>query len=253
MDRDRILHKSAVVGWCLLTFILGALSGIVYSNRCAEETRAQQTQVAKPTRAQNPPPLLKGAPLLREVQKGGYILFVRHADKSRGKIDGSAVSHSVFDYVSSMPKRKIHHPTYKGPHHLSEKGLAEAWVLGEIIKDLGIPIGRVYTSPIARCVETAELAFGKAQNESALIGTGLYSESEKQHVLDQRRALFLTEPDSGTNTVIVGHSSTLPPLGIKIRNPQSGTVVLKASNGTIKFIADLTPLDWARLLEKPAA
>ena len=47
--------------------------------------------------------------------------------------------------------------------NLTDKGRGEARAIGEHVKRLGIPIGTVLASPFCRTMETARLAFGKAQ------------------------------------------------------------------------------------------
>src|SRR5260221_1427433 len=47
--------------------------------------------------------------------------------------------------------------------NLTDKGRNEARAVGEHIKRLGIPVGTVLASPLCRTMETARLAFGKAQ------------------------------------------------------------------------------------------
>lgn len=90
--------------------------------------------------------------LWREVEKGGYVLLMRHAQTVSGV--GDPPGFSLDDC--------------KTQRNLSDEGRAQARHTGEAFRTRGIPLDTVRTSAWCRCVETAKLAFGKADVWSAL-------------------------------------------------------------------------------------
>lgn len=126
------------------------------------------------------------ASLLASLRSGGYVLACRHAITDRSRGDARRVD---FDDPSTQ-------------RVLNDAGRDQARRLGEVIRRQQIPIGEVLTSPYARTVESAELAFGPAEVSSALYGGG----ADKRRRLD---ALLEREPDPGTNRVLMTHQGIL--------------------------------------------
>ena len=75
------------------------------------------------------------------------MLYLRHTSTDFSK-DDSKMS-SFDDCANQRP--------------LVDKGRDEARAIAGRLKRLAIPIGKVYASPFCRTVETAMLAFGKAE------------------------------------------------------------------------------------------
>ena len=81
------------------------------------------------------------------MRKGGYVLYIRHTSTDFSRDDSKSTSFE--DCANQRP--------------LTDKGRDEARAMAGHLKRLGIPIDRVYASPFCRTVETAMLAFGKAE------------------------------------------------------------------------------------------
>lgn len=90
--------------------------------------------------------------LWREVEKGGYLLLMRHAQTVSG--------------VGDPPGFTL--DDCKTQRNLSDEGRAQARRTGEAFRARGIALETVRTSAWCRCVETAKLAFGKADVWPAL-------------------------------------------------------------------------------------
>src|SRR5947207_2532890 len=71
------------------------------------------------------------AALVRMLRAGGFVLYVRHAATDFSKNDAAMTS-----YEDCASQR-----------NLTEEGRAAARRVGEAIKELGIPVARVYASP----------------------------------------------------------------------------------------------------------
>lgn len=131
-------------------------------------------------------PGVQEASLLASLRSGGHVFACRHAITDRSRGDARRVD---FDDPSTQ-------------RVLSDAGRSQARRLGEIIRRQRIPIGEVLTSPYARTVESAELAFGSAEVSTALYGGG----GDKRRRL---AALLEREPEPGTNRVLMTHQGIL--------------------------------------------
>lgn len=88
---------------------------------------------------------------------------------------------------------------------LTDKGRDEARAVAAHLKRLGIPVDKVYASPFCRTVETAMLAFGKAEKSPAVRGGPVQSDDPKRY--DGLRKLLSTPPAPGRNNAISSHGN----------------------------------------------
>ena len=127
--------------------------------------------------------------LVEELRRGGYVLYLRHTSTDFSKNDAKMTS-----YEDCASQR-----------NLTDKGRDEARAVGGHIKRLGIPIGKVYASPFCRTVETAMLAFGKAEKTQEVRGGPVQSDDPKRY--DPLRKLLATPPAPGANNVVSSHGN----------------------------------------------
>src|SRR6185503_14767880 len=132
---------------------------------------------------------LAGPQLLTELRKGGYVLYIRHTSTDFSRNDAKMASYE--DCANQRP--------------LTDKGRDEARAIAGHLKRLAIPIGRVYASPFCRTVETAMLAFGKAEKTNEARGGPLKSDDPKRY--DALRKLLSTPPAAGQNNVVSSHGN----------------------------------------------
>jgi phosphohistidine phosphatase SixA len=119
--------------------------------------------------------------LLHQLRSGGYVLVMRHAITDRSRMDRSPV-----DFADRSTQR-----------NLSEAGIEQAKTIGRDIEALRIPLGAIHASAYARATETADLAFGRVQIDSALHLTR--REAELRRLLTER-------PEPGSNRLLVTHN-----------------------------------------------
>jgi histidine phosphatase superfamily protein (branch 1) len=127
--------------------------------------------------------------LVEELRKGGYVLYIRHASTDFSKNDANMKS-----YEDCASQR-----------NLTDKGRDEARALGAHIRRLGIPIGKVYASPFCRTVETAMLAFGRAEKTQEVRGGPATPDDPARYA--PLRQLLGTAPAKGVNNVISSHGN----------------------------------------------
>jgi phosphohistidine phosphatase SixA len=164
--------------------------------------------------------------LIAALKQGGYILLFRHGKTDWAQRDADLVN--VADRASQR--------------NLREEGRKESIETGKAIAALHIPIGTVMSSPMWRCRDTAELAFGHADTTSDWFQKGARRR-------DARLRLLSTPPAPGKNLAIVTHQDVLLPI-TKLRRDELGEgealIVKPLGNGAFEVLAQVTPADWIR-------
>ena len=145
---------------------------------------AQGTTAADPARDAAPgvtilSPALGAVELLARLRDGGLVLACRHA---------------ITD-----PEGRDRGPAREQQRNLTAEGAEQARTLGRRVRAAGVPIGGVFTSPMYRTRESAELSFGEVTLSSALRG----------EPSAERQALFFEPPAAGTNRVLMTHQGVL--------------------------------------------
>ena len=173
---------------------------------------------------------LAGAQLVTELRKGGYLLYIRHTSTDFSRNDAQMTSYE--DCASQRP--------------LTDKGRDEARAIAGHIKRLGIPIGMVYASPFCRTVETAMLAFGKAEKTQDVRGGPVKSDDPKRY--DALRKLLSAPPAPGKNTVISSHGNPYHAVfGPPYLAEGEIAVVRPGGNGRFEALARIPLAGWESL------
>jgi phosphohistidine phosphatase SixA len=133
-------------------------------------------------------PALQGAPLLATLQRGGYILYFRHASTDFGRSD-----ERMTGYEDCATQR-----------NLTDQGRAEARAIGAALRELAIPVDRVLASPFCRTLETAQLIFGRGEASPAVRGGPADAASGRYAELV---ALLSTPLQDGANLALVSHGN----------------------------------------------
>ena len=112
-------------------------------------------------------PVQAAAPedLFGRLRRGNAVLLMRHAATEPGL--GDPKGYRLDDCATQR--------------NLSEAGRTHARSVGERLKRERILIERVYSSPWCRCRETAQLAFGRAEDWDALSSVFDFPEREPEY------------------------------------------------------------------------
>ena len=164
--------------------------------------------------------------LIDDLKKGGYVIFFRHAHTNWAERD------SVEGDFSNRARQR----------NLSEAGQREAGQVGIAFKILEIPIDRVLASPMWRCRDTAEFAFGQYDTTGLLFWKGA-------SFREARIKMLSTAPSKGKNLILVGHQDQLIPIvpGLQRDQLAEGDALIFKPEGGEKFkvVRQVTPFDWA--------
>ena len=170
---------------------------------------------------------------LRLLRAGGNVIFFRH-----GKTDMLAKDQDGGAW-----------PDCSWQRNLSPMGRAAALEMGEAFGLLEIAVGDVLSSPYCRCMETAQLAFGRVEAVPALAPRASGAPGSGMRAAGQAlRELLARDVPPGTNTVVVAHIFNA--LGALGRIPEEGEafVVRRNTAGEPEVAAAITMTQWGDLV-----
>jgi phosphohistidine phosphatase SixA len=132
---------------------------------------------------------LSGTRLVEALQRGGYVLLMRHASSPREVPD----------------ERSANRDNVNRERQLDAKGRATATAMGDALRTLTIPLGDVLTSPTYRARETVRLAGLPNPRPQAELGDGGQSMQGVAPAQTAWLKMHATAFPRGTNTVLVTH------------------------------------------------
>jgi phosphohistidine phosphatase SixA len=182
---------------------------------------------AQPSPERGAAPAQESSPaeVLREMRRGGYVLYLRHAATDPTQNDAGMTS-----FTDCRHQR-----------NLVDKGRYDAQMIGGSIRALAIPIQKVLASPYCRTVETAELAFGRIEKLNEMRYSGPAQPGEDRYA--ELRKLLATPPKPGTNIVIVGHGSPMQAIaGLSLGEGEM--VIIRPLGDRFEVFARIRASDW---------
>ena len=149
--------------------------------------------------------------LINELQKGGKLIFIRHAYAPGG---GDPDNFDINDCATQR--------------NLSDAGRVQSKKIGNFFEENKIPIGKVYSSEWCRCKETASIAFSEYKTEKFL--NSFFSEKFKKNKNLQIKNLrsYIDKWDKKKNLIFVTHYVVI--LEILDYAPSSGEIVISDTN-----------------------
>jgi broad specificity phosphatase PhoE len=172
---------------------------------------------------------MSDAVLVEALRGGGFNIYFRHAQTEWSQEDKVA---RAGDWTSCDPARM---------RQLSEAGRATARRIGEAIRRLAIPVGKVMTSQYCRTAETArEMGIGTVETTTEIMNmraAGFLGGREA--VAELARRVLATPPAPDSNTVLVAHGNLM--------QAAAGAYTGEAGAGVFRPQPDG---GWARLAER---
>ncbi len=149
------------------------------------------------------------------LEGGGQVVLVRHAITTPG--------------VGDPPGMRLDECSTQ--RNLTDEGRGHARRIGEAFRKRKVPVERVLSSPWCRCIETARLAFGKAELSQPL--SNLFGRQENRPKQLEQLNVLVSERRKGANLLLVSHGSTISALtGI---SPGTGEMVVLTPQGAGRF------------------
>ncbi len=200
---------SKIYGYTLAILLLIASPSLVFAGQVS-------TQLHTP------------AQLIKALQSGGHIMYMRHGPTLRDQKD-----------ASNNPLKSC-----DNQRNLSPDGRAAVAKIGASLKALNIPIGGVFSSPFCRCKDTAQLVFGDYKVIDDLKFSLTKNKAESKQLGDTLYSLFENSPITAKNQVFVGHTSNLREgLGVWPK-PEAVVVVFQKHKGELIYKGMIKPYEW---------
>lgn len=173
--------------------------------------------------------------LVTAMKQGGYVIVLRHGATNPDQADTDP----------------LHRDNIASQRLLSTQGRAVATRVGDSFRNLGIPLGRVYSSEFNRATETAKLVSGKSATTTPDVTEGglVVSPAENARRAKALREMASTTPDAGVNTLIVTHKpNILDAFGEDWFDSKEGEASVFKPDGSksLVLVARLQPADWIR-------
>ena len=149
------------------------------------------------------------------LKGGGQVVLIRHTITTPGAGDPPGMR---LDDCGTQ-------------RNLTDEGRRHARRIGEEFRSHGVPVERVLSSPWCRCLETARLAFGKAETSAPL--SNLFGRGENRERQVQEMRTLVGEKRGGANLVLVSHGSTI--LALTGVSPATGEMVVVTPQGEGRF------------------
>jgi len=172
------------------------------------------------------------------LRAGGLVILMRHGPTNPAPADGE--------------------------RNLNDAGKTMARNFGEALRQMRTPVGKVYTSELNRAYQMAVLAgftvidktadlteTSAAMGKPSDIEAGrTVSSDEKSRRADALRKILGTQPDEGTNTIIITHKpNIIDALGEGWTDVKEGeaSIFRPAPNGSYHLIARVQIEEWPKL------
>jgi broad specificity phosphatase PhoE len=173
--------------------------------------------------------------LAAALHKGGLVIVVRHG--------------ATFpDQADTDP---FHLDNVAAQRNLNDNGKALAKSFGESLRQVSVPIGRVYTSKFNRAYETAVLAGFKDIEKTADLTEGglVVSPNENNRRAEALRKMLATAPAPGANTLLITHKPNIvDALGKDWFDVKEGEAsIFLPENGRYTLVARVQMADWPRI------
>jgi phosphohistidine phosphatase SixA len=166
------------------------------------------------------------------LRAGGFIIVVRHGATFPDRADTDPLN---FGNVAAQ-------------RNLNDKGKVLAKAFGDAIREIGIPVGKVYTSKYNRAYETAVIAGFKDIEKTADLTEGglVVSPNENNRRIEAFHKMLGTVPQPGTNTILITHKPNIVDgLGKDWFDVKEGEASLfRPENGSYKLVVRVQMEEW---------
>ena len=174
--------------------------------------------------------ILSTSELIKTLQKGGYIIYMRHGPTNRAQRDTDRQN------LENCQTQR----------NLSESGRKQMTLVGNAIRALKIPVGEVLSSPYCRCKDTAKLCFGRFKVEPDLQFSISKNKVESSRLGQRLHAMMMEAKPGSKNIVLVGHTANLKDgLGVWPK-PEGVIVVFQKQGDKIVFKGMIKPGEWPK-------
>ena len=177
------------------------------------------------------------------LQEGGHVIYFRHAQKGQA----SDIAPRLPEKFESCLFPKI---------LLTEAGVSSMNSLGEQFERLNIPVGKVISSPVCRCIESAWFSFGEAIVDFSL--NGVYErDNDGSYIINNNvteelainlRRILVEVPIENSNTLLFAHSSNILALtGLQLQQGEAA-IFKPDGQGHFTYVSRMNLDKWKLLV-----
>lgn len=174
------------------------------------------------------------------LRVGGLVIVVRHGATFPDQADTDPLN---FDNIAAQ-------------RNLNDKGKSLAKAFGDALREVGAPIGTVYTSRYNRAYETAVIAGFKdiVKTPDLTEGGLVVSPNENNRRAEALRKMLATPPKAGPSTILITHQpNIIAALGKDWFDVKEGEAsIFRPENGTYQLLARVQMDEWARIAKVAA-
>ncbi len=171
--------------------------------------------------------------LAESLKKGGYTIFFRHERTTMTEILRDQLPYNF--------------ENCEGQRMLSPTGIASSQETGLAFKILNIPIETVFTSPICRSEDTAQLAFKQFKVTNQLMVQNKEMSRTKDDVSRDLKTLVNQPHNSIQNVVLIGHLGNV--MGLKELPSEGEAIVLKPDGKSgITIVGRILAAQWGDIV-----
>jgi phosphohistidine phosphatase SixA len=178
---------------------------------------------------------LQDADVAKALRAGDLVMVVRHGATFPDQADTDPLN---FNNIAAQ-------------RNLNEKGKALAKAFGDTLRQVGVPVGKVYTSKYNRAYETAVIAgFKDIEKTQDLTEGGLIvSPNENNRRAEALRKLIATPPTPHTVTILITHQPNIvAALGKDWFEVKEGEAsIFRPADGGYKLVARVQMDAWPRI------
>ncbi len=158
--------------------------------------------------------------IAQALRAGGLVMVIRHGATFPDQADTDPLN---FDNVAAQ-------------RNLNDKGKALAKAFGDSLRQVGIPVGKVYTSKYNRAYETAVVAGFKDIEKTA-------------RRIEAFHKMLGAAPRPGTNTILITHKPNIvDALGKDWFDVKEGEAsIFRPENGNYKLLVRVQMDEWSRI------
>jgi phosphohistidine phosphatase SixA len=174
---------------------------------------------------------------IENLQRGGYVLLMRHASSPR-----------------EAPTAAAANPDNRAPERqLDASGREQSRAMGDALRALRIPIGDVLSSPTYRALETVRYAALGEPLTAPELGDG--GRSMQPDAVESKaawlRSKLAESPRAGTNTVLVTHQPNIvSALGREWSDVADGEMLIVDPGKDRRVIGRVRMEEWETLMRR---
>lgn len=173
--------------------------------------------------------------IAQALRAGDLVIVVRHGATFPDQADADPLN---FDNIAAQ-------------RNLNEKGKALAKSFGDALRQVGVPVGKVYASKYNRAYETAVIAGFKDIEKTADLTEGglVVSPNENNRRAEAFRRMLATAPKAHTDTILITHQPNIvAALGKDWFDVKEGEAsIFRPADGGYKLVARVQMDEWPRI------